>query len=124
VRRQWLALGVDAQDLLAADEVRVADRDLAVAAARAQEWWVEHVRSVRRGHEDDALAAVEAVHLHEQLVEGLLALVVAAAHSGATLATDGVDLVDEDDAGCVLLRLHEQVAHTGGTDTNEHFHEV
>src|SRR5699024_9925313 len=124
VRCQRLALRVDAQDLLAADQVWVSDRDLAVEAARAQQCWVEDVRAVRRGHEDYSLATVETIHLHEQLVQGLLALVVAAAHAGATLAADGVDLVAEDDAGRVLLRLLEQVAHTGGTDTDEHLHEV
>ena len=41
---------------------------------------------------------VEAVHLDQDLVERLLALVVAAAQAGAALAADGVDLVDEDDA--------------------------
>ena len=40
---------------------------------------------------------VEAVHLDEQLVERLLALVVAAAEPGAAMTADGVDLVDEDD---------------------------
>jgi hypothetical protein len=48
---------------------------------------------------------VEAVHLDEHLVEGLLALVVPAAHAGAAVAADGVDLVDEDDRGGVLLGL-------------------
>ena len=53
---------------------------------------------------------LEAVHLDEQLVERLLALVVTAAEAGAAVAADGVDLVDEDDAGRVLLALLEQVA--------------
>ena len=48
---------------------------------------------------------VEAVHLDEDLVERLLALVVAAAEARAALAADGVDLVDEQDAGRVLLGL-------------------
>src|SRR5699024_10983363 len=74
--------------------------------------------------EDDTLAVTEAVHLDEQLVERLLTLVVAAAHAGAALAADGVDLVDEDDAGAVLLGLLEQVTDTGGTDTDEHLDEV
>ena len=46
---------------------------------------------------------VEAVHLDEQLVEGLLALVVAAAEAGAAVAADGVDLVDEHDRGALAL---------------------
>ena len=46
---------------------------------------------------------VEAVHLGQQLVEGLLALVVGhdRARAGPALA-DGVDLVDEDDGGARL----------------------
>ena len=69
-------------------------------------------------------AFAEAVHLHQQLVQRLLALVVAAAESGAALAADGVDLVDEDDARAVLLGLLEQVAHPGGADADEHLDEV
>ncbi len=67
---------------------------------------------------------VEAVHLDEELVEGLLALVVAAADAGTAVAADGVDLVDEDDGRGVRLGLLEQVADAGGTDTDEHFDEV
>ncbi|SKS80417.1 Uncharacterised protein [Mycobacteroides abscessus subsp. abscessus] len=33
------------------------------------------------------------------------------AQAGATLPSDGVDLVDENDAGTVLLGLLKQVAH-------------
>ena len=69
-------------------------------------------------------ALAEAVHLDQQLVEGLLALVVAAAQAGAALAADRVDLVDEDDARAVLLGLLEQVAHPGGADADEHLDEV
>ena len=50
------------------------------------------------GDEDDALALAEPVHLDQQLVEGLFALVVTAAQASAALPADGVDLVDEDDA--------------------------
>src|SRR4029079_6003661 len=52
------------------------------------------------------------------------ALVVTAAHAGAAVATDGVDLVDEDDGGRVLLGLLEEVANTARTATDEHLDEV
>ncbi len=67
---------------------------------------------------------VEAVHLREHLVEGLLALVVAAAEPGAALAADGVDLVDEDDGRRLLAGGLEQVADPAGADADEHLHEV
>ena len=69
-------------------------------------------------------AFAEAVHLDEQLVERLLAFVVAAAHACAALTADRVDLVDEDDARAVLFGLLEHVAHAGGADTDEHLDEV
>ena len=56
--------------------------------------------------------------------ERLLALVVTAAQAGAAMATDGVDLVDEDDAGRVLLALLEEVANAAGADADEHLDEV
>jgi hypothetical protein len=89
---------VDFQDLLASANVGQRHHDLAVEAARAQQRRIEHVRAVRGRDDDHAFVALEAVHLDEQLVEGLLALVVTAAEARAAMAADGVDLVDEDDA--------------------------
>ena len=100
------------------------DRDLPVEAARPQQRRVEDVGAVRRGDEDDAALDVEAVHLDQQLVQRLLALVVAAAETRAAVPADGVDLVDEDDRGRVRLGLLEQVAHAGGADADEHLDEV
>ena len=115
---------VDLQDLLAAAQVRPVDDDAAVEAAGAQERRIEDVGPVRGGDEDDALVGLEAVHLDEQRVQRLLALVVPAAEARAAVAADGVDLVDEDDAGRVLLALLEQVADARGADAHEHLDEV
>src|SRR5205807_5378713 len=82
------------------------------------------VGAVRCGDQDDVRLDVEAVHLDEQLVERLLALVVPTAEPGTTVAADGVDLVDEDDARRVLLGLVEQVAHAAGADADEHLDEL
>src|SRR5690606_19112436 len=97
---------------------------LAVEATGAQQRAVEHVGAIGGGDDDDALGGVEAVHLHEHGVEGLLAFVVAAAEAGAALTADGVDLVDEDDAGGVFAALLKHVAHAAGADADKHFHEV
>ena len=123
--RDRLALGVYFEDLLAAGhEVGPVDRDLPVEPAGAQQGRVEDVGPVGGGDQDDAALDVEAVHLDEHLVEGLLALVVAAAHAGTAVPADGVDLVDEDDGRRVGLGLLEQVADPGGADTDEHLDEV
>ena len=112
------------QDRLPAGAVRERDRDLTIEAARSQQGRVEDVGAVGGGEDDDARLVVEAVHLDEELVEGLLALVVAAAEARASLSSDGVDLVDEHDRGCRGLGLREQVADAAGTDAHEELHEL
>src|SRR5690606_12569260 len=54
----------------------------------------------------------------------LLALIVTAAETGAAMASDGVDLVDEDDARRVRLPLLEEVADAAGAHADEHLDEV
>ena len=93
------------EDVLAADDVRIGDHHLAIEAAGPQQRRIEHVGPIGRRDQNDAFVGFEAVHLDEQLVERLLALIVAAAEAGAAMAADGVDFVNEDDARRVFLGL-------------------
>ena len=102
---------MDLQDREALLELGHRHDDLTVEAARAQQRGVEDVGPVRRRHHHDALGGLEAVHLGEHLVEGLLTLVVPTTEPGAALAADRVDLVDEDDRPAELAGLLEQVTH-------------
>ena len=70
------------------------------------------------------LVGLETVHCDKQLVERLLALVVAAAHARAALTTDRVDLVDKHDTGHVLFGLVKQIAHSRRAHADKHFHKV
>src|SRR5881396_3020611 len=115
---------VHAEDLLPALHVRHVHDDLAVEPPGPQERRVEDVGAVGGREEDDPVVRFESVHLDQQLVERLLALVVPAAQSRAAVPSDGVDLVDEDDAGRVRLALLEQVAHARGAYPHEHLHEI
>ena len=47
-----------------------------------------------------------------------------AAKAGATVSSDGVDFIDENDAGSVLFPLNEKIAHARRSDADEHFDEV
>ena len=117
-------LQVDFDDLLAAGDVGAIDEHVAVEAAGAQQGGVERFGAVGGAHHDDAAVAVEAVHFHQQRVERLLAFVVAADVAAAARFAEGVELVDEDDAGRFLLGLLEHVADAGRADADEHFDEV
>src|SRR6266849_1925367 len=54
------------EDGLAAHDVGVRHHDLAIEPAGPQQCWVEHVGTIGRGDQDDALVRLEAVHLHQQ----------------------------------------------------------
>ena len=98
-----LVLGVHLENLDAALDVRVVDGHLAIEATGAEEGGVEDVRAVGCCDDDGAGVALETVHLGEELVERLLALIVAAADAGTAGAAHGVNLIDEDDAGAFSL---------------------
>ena len=115
---------VHVEDLLATADIRQRHDNLAVETTRTHQGRIKHVGTVGSSHHDDALAGFKAVHFHQQLVQGLLTLVVTAAQTSTTLATDRVDLVNEDDTWRMLFRVFEHVANTGRTDTDKHFHEV
>ena len=51
-------------------------------------------------------------------------LVVPSAHTGAPLAANGINFVDENDAGTVFLGALKQVADPGGAHPHEHFHKL
>ena len=53
----------------------------------------------------------------------MLPLVVATTNAGSPLTADGVDLVDEDDAGGLLLGLSKQITDPTGTNTDEQLDE-
>ncbi len=112
------------QNLLTANDVRQAHHHLAIEPARAQQRRVQHVRTVGGGNDDNAFIAFEAVHFHQQLVEGLLTLVVTTAHTSTTVTANRIDLINEDNARALFFRLLEHVANTGGTHAHKHFHKV
>jgi hypothetical protein len=95
--------------------------DLAVEAARPQQGRVQGLGAVGGRHDDHPGGRVEAVHLRQHLVQGLVPLIVGDQLAAAALA-DGVDLVDEDDRGGPLARLHKQIPDPGRPDPDEHLH--
>ena len=117
---------VDLEDLLAALGVGRLDEHAPIEAPGPQQSGVEHVGPVGRAEHDHADRRVEPVHLGEDLVERLLALVVTAddAAAAAAGAADRVQLVDEDDRRGGLLGLLEQVAHARGADADDRLDEL
>src|SRR5262249_48653834 len=113
-----------AENFFAATHIGTGHHHAAIEAAGPQQGWVEHVRTVGRGDQDDAFVGLKAIHFDEQLVQSLFALIVSAAEARVTLTAVRLDFVEEEDAGGILLALLEQVANPARSDADEHFNEV
>ena len=121
---QGLALDMDFQDLLPALDVGKAHVDLTVEPSGTKERRVQNVRAVGGSQDHYAFVGSKAVHLHQELVQCLLPLVVSAAHACAALAAHGVDLVDKDDGGRGPLGLLKEVPDAACANAHIELHEV
>ncbi len=115
---------MDIEDLLTTANVRQGHHHLTVEPAGTQQGGVKHVGAVGRGDDDSPRVGLETIHLDQQLVERLFALVVTAAETCPALTTHGVDFIDEDDAGRLLFGGLKHVAHTRRANTDEHLDEI
>ncbi len=110
---------VHLEDLFAPADIRQADHHLAVEAARTQQRRVQNVRTVGGSDDDDAIVHLEAIHLHQQLVEGLLALVVTTAQAGAAMAaTASISSMKMMHGACFLAWSNMSRTREAPTPTN------
>jgi len=99
------------KDLFTPADVRQADHHLAIESTRTQQRGIKDVGTVSGGNYNDTFIAIEAIHFHQQLVQCLFAFVMASTYTGAAITTHGIDFIDEDDAGRLLLGLDKHVTH-------------
>ena len=102
---------VNLQNAFAAAHIRTGDDDPPIKSPGSQQGRIQNVGPVCRSNQDHAVVRFKPVHLNQQLIQSLLAFVVSAAETRAAMATDGVNLVNKDDARRVLLALLEKIAH-------------
>ncbi len=76
------------------------------------------------GNQDHSFIAFETIHLDQELVQSLFALVVSAPQTCAAVTTDRIDLVDENDTWLVLLALFKKIPHARGAHADKHLDEI
>src|SRR5829696_3476432 len=124
ILRERHASGVYLEDRLATHLVRKVHHHAPVEAPGPQKCLVEHVGLVGGRKNDHALLTGEAVHLGQDLVEGLLLLARSPDRRLAAGPSYGVELVDKDDRRGVLAGLLEEVAHATSADAHEQLDEL
>ena len=115
---------VHVENLFTASDIGQGHIHLTVEAAWAQQSCIQNIRAVGGRHHDHAEVGFKAIHLHQHLVERLLALIIATAQARAALAAYGINLVDENNARRIFLGVFKHVAHPRCAHAHEHFHEI
>src|SRR5579875_3193523 len=96
---------------------------MAVEATGTEQSLVENIDAVGCRQHHYSMTGVKAIHLHQQLVQGLIALF--AAHGlHCTLASHCIYLINKDDRWSCLASLVEQVTHAAGAHADKHLYEL
>ena len=96
---------VHLENRLSTSDIWPIDHDLTIKSSRPQQGGIQNLGSVRCRQEDHTGVGVEAVHLDQQSVERLLPLLVGLQSISLPGLADRVQLINENDARSLLLRL-------------------
>ena len=114
---------MDTENLLSAIQIGQFHGNPAVKAAGTSQCRVKGLRTVGSCQDHNTGVTLEAIHFRQQLVQSLLPLIVSAhTAAGISFLTDGIDLIDEHDTGCLFLGLLKEVTNLGCTHAHEHLH--
>src|SRR4029077_8246379 len=117
-------LGMNSQNFLASFDVRKVYGDLPIKTSRPKQRRIEDIGPVCRCDNDNPFLCVKSVHLNEQSVQRLLALIVPATESMTTVPSKGIDLINKNNAGCGFFSQLKHVTHDCGANTDNHFYKI
>ena len=112
------------ENLFSAFFIRPVHEDVTIEPSRPEQRGIQNLGPVCGRHQDDAHIWVETVHLHQELVEGLFPFIMTPHGSEASGFSQGIQFIDENDAGRLLFGLHKKVPHPSRTETHEHLHKL
>ena len=107
------------EDSFTSATIGIRHSDVAVKSTGAQQSFIQDINAVCRSQHYNGFVTIKAVKFHQQLIEGLITLIIAR-NAHRTLSTHCIDFIDEDDTGRRLASLIEEVAYPAGTNANKH----
>mmetsp|Transcript_19304 Transcript_19304/g.42066 ORF Transcript_19304/g.42066 Transcript_19304/m.42066 type:complete len:233 (+) Transcript_19304:116-814(+) len=109
---------VDLENVQPSVFVWIGKFDLAVDPAGPEQRLVQDIDAIGGHNHLDVVCRLEAIELVKQFKHRPLNLGVTTLLSVHTARSDGVDLVHEDDGGCMLAGHHEELAHHAASLAN------
>ena len=86
---------MDLENPFASFDIGSRHHNAAIKPSGTKQRGIQHVRPVSCSNENDPLVGFEAIHFDQQLIQSLLALIMAATKTGAAMTPHRVDFIDE-----------------------------
>mmetsp|Transcript_2465 Transcript_2465/g.5107 ORF Transcript_2465/g.5107 Transcript_2465/m.5107 type:complete len:348 (+) Transcript_2465:713-1756(+) len=121
IRFKGLATRVNTQDTSAALEVWQVNSHLTIKTSRSEERLIKDINSVSGCNCDDSWVSIKTIHLNQNLIDSLFTFIISTGISSTTLATNSIDLINENNTGSILPGLSKDITDARSTDTHKHF---
>ena len=112
------------KDLFTPSHIRLPYAYFPVETAGTEDGRIQYIHTVGGCHDYDSFIETKTVHLHKELVQRLLPLIMSAAHSCSPAPCNSIDLIDKDNTGSILLGLLKEVTDSGRADTYTHLYKI
>src|SRR5689334_20799389 len=112
------------KDRLPSHKVRFINRDLAIETTGTKQRAIQYIGTIGRRQYNDACIRTKTIHFNKQLVQCTFSFIITHHYVLASCATDGIDLIDEDDTRCFFPCLLKEIAYAACTNTYKHLNEI
>ena len=103
--------------------IRLSHIDGPVKPPRTTQRLIKHLRPIGCRQNNNRFTVIKTIHLCQKLIQCLLPFVIASELIIPAL-TNGVNLINKNNAWSLYLRLFKQIADTGSAHTNEHLDKI
>ena len=115
---------MNSENACASLEIGKINSDLSIETSRTKKCLIKNISTICSCNSDNSGVSIETVHLYKKLVNGLLTLVISSSKSCATLTSNCINLVNENNTGGVLLSLGENITYTRSSNSDKHLYEL
>ena len=116
---------VNIEDSLTLAQLRQVHMNLTVKTSGTQQRRIKDVSTIRSSQDNHTTIRAKTVHLRQQLVESILAFIIATHRKVfRTRTPHSINLIDKDDTRSLVLSLSKKVTHTTRAHADEHLYKV
>ena len=121
---QGLITAMHAKNFFSTAHIGIIYSHTAVKTTGTKQCGVKDIGAVRCRHDNYTGVRSKSVHLHQKLVQRLLTLIVTAAKACASVSTNGINFIDENNTCRRFSCVIKKITHTGSSDAHIHLHKI